>query len=880
MDDLGPFGQWLRKRRKACGFSQEDLAEQVGCAFETVRKIEAGRRRPSRQMAELLAKALGATDQELPALIEMARFSPLVGEVAPYVGPESHASSLDHLHVQGGNLPAQYTSFIGRETQIEYLRELLRRTSVRLLTLTGAPGIGKTRLAQEVVSGIEGEFKDGSFFIPFSSISDHRTVIATIAQTFRIKEAPDQMLFTALASYLRDKELLLLLDNFEHIIEAASEIGELITACPSLHVFVTSRTALHIYGEQQFAVPPLSMPAAGIASPMALLARYEAMDLFAQRAQSVNPAFALKPEIAPIVAEICRQLDGLPLAIELAAARIKSLSPQEILYRLASRLKLLTGAPHDIPARQSTLRRAIAWSYDLLSAEEKMLFRRMSVFASGANLQAVEDICNLPGEPELDALEVITSLMDKSLVQKEEDEDRTTRYVMLRTIREYAREKLQESDEENVVRKLHALYYLELAEYAEPRLTSRERGLWLKWLWAEHDDLLAALDWSQTEAGDIELGLRLAGALGWYWHFHGHLAEGFKWLDGILARSEAANDSPFRAKVLSAAGRLAFLQMDHSAARVRLEEASSLLSHLGNNRELAYTRIFSAILAAQNGDSQGRSYISDSLALLERGGDRWGVAYALDHLAAVEYWLGDPDRAAQRYAESLALYRELDSRWDVAHELSALGHLAVMRGDYVAARVWLEEALQIEKEVGDRWDIAQTLRALGEAAQCQGDYDSAWSLYQESLDVYRQLGERLRTGALLRSLGHVMVHKREYQHAADLYEESLALFQELRHRWGVVLSLAARGGLARLSGQPERTATLLGVVAAQRDAMHQVMAPADLAEFETNLAATRLALSDESFSAAWSQGQAMTLEQALAYAVKEPIMAYRLHGAG
>jgi predicted ATPase/transcriptional regulator with XRE-family HTH domain len=536
------FGDWLRSRRKDRALTQEELADHIGCSTETIRKMEAGRRRPSRQMVRLLRQYLGVPVEDEPALMRLARSGQETeAEETPasgYLAELPHLRTIRVEETSAGtaepplprpltNLPGQRTTFIGRETERARVAQLLLRDDVRLLTLTGAPGIGKTRLSFQVAADLlaQGLFPDGVYWTPLAPVTDPSLVLEAIAQSLKVAGAPSSVYASGLAlmprmevilDSLRGKQMLLVLDNFEQVIPAGPLVVELLVACPRLKVMVSSREALNIYGEHEFLVPPLSMPTPQEPHTAQAISQSDAVNLFVQHSRAVNPDFALTDENAPIIAEICRQLDGLPLAIELAAARGKVLTPQAILDRLSSRLKLLTTAMQDLPPRQQTLRGAIVWSYDLLNEREKTLFRRMAVFVGGGTLDSIEAICRLPGEPERDPLDGISSLLSKSLLRRTDDPSGEARFRMLWTIREFGLERLAESGEENAIRRQHAAHFVRMAEAAEPHLESAEpeRGLWLGRLEAERNDLRAALEWCRSEAGDPELGSRLAAALG------------------------------------------------------------------------------------------------------------------------------------------------------------------------------------------------------------------------------------------------------------------------------------------------------------------------------------------------------------------------------
>ncbi|HEY0070269.1 MAG TPA: helix-turn-helix domain-containing protein, partial [Chloroflexia bacterium] len=499
MSDDTQFGHWLRERRKALDLTQEKFADRVGCAMSTIEKIERGLRRPSEQVAERLAEVLGLPEDERSTFLRWARGTLDVGpsslpvatavkqteSALPVSGPPSYS---------GQTLPASVTSFVGREREVSEARSLLWRADVRLLTLTGPPGIGKTRLGLTVASSLGGEFEHGVWFVPLAPLYDPALVTATIAKTLGLKEAPDQDVDEVLRSYLRNKQLLLVLDNFEQVVEAAPSISALLAAAPRVKVLVTSRAVLHLYGEHEYAVPPLSLPDLKSNISVDEISDYAAVALFVQRAQASRPDFALDPDNAQAVAEICVRLDGLPLAIELAAARIKIYSPGAMLERLGHRLSLLVGGPLDRTPRQRTLRGAIEWSYSLLDESEKTLFRRMSVFVGGATPEAAEAICSPGTGMEDSTTQVLESLCDRSLFNYGQVQGEP-RFTMLETIREYGSEQLQESGEAETTRGHHALYFMTLAQQAERELRGPGQGAWLQKLETEHDNLRAALSW-------------------------------------------------------------------------------------------------------------------------------------------------------------------------------------------------------------------------------------------------------------------------------------------------------------------------------------------------------------------------------------------------
>ena len=875
-----PFGQWLSRQRKTRDFTQEDLAERLGCSVWSIQKIEVGNRRPSKQIAEIMADFFSIPAGERAAFLLFARgqaeeWERSSGEQTLRAEPQPKHDAKGAVGpgtvTHPSNLPVQLTSFVGRVVELPRIFDLLLTSEVRLLTLTGPPGTGKTRLALQVAGELlkYPDFADGVFFINLAHIEDPSLVIPEIAQTLDLRAKPTIRStgvspLEGVKEYLKDKRLLLVLDNFEHVVEAAPVAGELLSAAPKVKVMITSRVPLHIRGEKEFAVPPLQLPDTEHLPTLDRLGRYEAVRLFLERAVDVNDNFKLTDDNATAVAQICAQLDGLPLAIELAAARVKFLSPQNILTRLKSRLELLTGGPRDMPARQRTLRCALEWSYELLDDEEKRLFRRLAVFRSGGTLEAIEAVCNGRGDLQVDVLEGVRSLIDNSLLRKEETANGEPRFIMLETIHEYATEKLEESGEAKQVQGGHSVYFMRLAEEAEPHLKGPEQQEWLDRLEEEHDNLRSALQWAR-ESDDEEAvvtGLRLGGALWQFWAVRGYLNEGWAQLSGLLkaahARSVEANEerglkereSPIykasRAKALNGAGILADLLGDYVSARSVHEEGLAL------RREL---------------------------------GDKKGIAASLNNLGSLAQQQGDYVSASALYEESLALKRELGDDWSVAISLSNLGLVAQQQGDYVAARSLYEESLNLARELGDKAGIAISLNNLGLVAHLQGDYTSARSLYEESLALKRELGDKRGAAISLSNLGLVAVEQGDYTPASSRFEESLTLRRELGDKWGIALSLAGLGGVAVAlgsasysrssaigetgeAGEIGRGVRLLGVVEALLESIGAVLEAEDRLPYERAVASARALLGAEEFERLWALGRAMTMEQGIEYALR------------
>ena len=725
-------------------------------------------------------------------------------------------------------VPTSLTSFVGRQQDMAAITALLMRPDVRLLTLTGPGGTGKTRLGLQVAAELSDRFTDGVFFVNLAPLTDPALVVSTIAQSLGVREQANQSLLDSLQDHLRDRQMLLLLDNFEQLISAAPVVAQLLVAAPRLQMLVTSRTSLHLSGEHEFVVPPLSLPDLRNLPPPDRLIQYGAIRLFVERAQAVKSDFAFTKENATAIAAICHQLDGLPLAIELAAGRSKLFSPQALLPRLRNRLKLLVGGAQDLPLRQQTLRGTIAWSYDLLEEAEKILFRRLSVFVGGCTLEAVESVCNTNADLEIDVLDAVARLVDKSLLRQEAEIDGEPRLLMLETIREYGLERLAESSEEETIRWQHATFFLALAEEAEPKLRSGEQSSWYNRLETEYANLRAALRWT-LERQEAEMGLRLVGVLFRFWRYRNHAREGRSWLELALSQPDAKARTIARAKALRGAGLLAFSQGDFPEAHRLLEESVSVGREVG---------------------APGKRDLAVALALLGQ----------------VALLQGNPSAARELAGESLQLLREVEEPWGVARALCYLGKATVELGDPIAARLLLEESAALFRVAGDRQLLAQSLNALGLVALRQGDYSSAHSHFEEALSVARETGAEQYLAEALTHLGTLALRVSDYQQSAALYQQSLALNRALGNRDGIAEDLAGLAELASLLGQSERAAQLFGAVEALREASNISLPPLRRAAYERTVGVIRAHLDEAAFAAAWAQGRAMPLEQVIAYA--------------
>ena len=761
------------------------------------------------------------------------------------------------------NLPIQFTTFIGREQEVSTVQHLLQRAGVRLLTLTGPGGTGKTRLGLQVAAELSEVFPDGVFFVNLAPISDPALVVPTIAQTLEVKEVADQALLDLVKALLREKQVLLLLDNFEQVVGAGVHVTALLAACPQLKVLVTSREVLHVRGEQEFAVPPLSLPDPKRLPDLLALSQYEAVALFIQRAQAVRPEFEVTNANAPAVAEICVRLDGLPLAIELAAARIKVLPPQALLARLGQRLVVLTSAARDVPARQQTLRNTIAWSYDLLSAEEQRLFRHLSVFVGGCTLEAVEACCNVGSDQAMDIVDGVASLVDKSLVRQTEQEGEEPRLLMLETIREYGLECLAASGEMEETRHAHAAYYLQLSEKAEPQLRSAQQAVWLARLESEHDNLRAALRWS-IEHRASEMALRLGGALWHFWAMRGHWSEGRTFLEQGLASSEGVA-AAVRAKALNGAGVFMGDQGDFEQAMASCEESLALFKELGDTQGTALSLLWLGATEWLKRDlASSRSLLEEALTLFRRLDDTWGMAISLEKLASVAVEQGEYTRARSLVEESLALYREVGDKSGIANALFVWAWMLLWsEGELERAHSMLEESLALSREVGNKGVESFGEFLLGMVAFFQGEYTRARPLVEESLALSRKMGSQRFMALGLFGQGSLAFVQGDALTAHALLKESLALFRKIDDQSMMAYCLENLAVVVVAQGQLAWGVRLWGAVETVREARGIPRPSAMRLWYEQSLATARAGLGEEAFAAVWAEGRAMTPEQAL-----------------
>jgi predicted ATPase len=769
------------------------------------------------------------------------------------------------------NLRAPPTPLVGRSEEVAAVCALLRRDSVRLLTLHGPAGVGKTRLALEVARELLADFPDGVFVVPLARLNHPDWVASAIAEALGLRERGDRSPERALQSHLEGKRLLLLLDNFEHLVAAASLLADLLATCHALKILVTSRAVVRVRGEQAFPVLPLALPNLVPLPPLDVLAQVPAVDLFVQRVQAVMPDFQLTQAKAPAIAAICHRLDGLPLALELAAARTTVLPPQELLARLERRLPLLAGGVRDLPERQQTMRRTLQWSYDLLDLSEQALFRRLSVFSGGCTFEAAEAVCRAVAEPTVDVLNGLASLVDKNLLRREVGARGELRVSMLQTVREFGWEELVGSGEARLTQDAHARYYLHLAEEAEPQLTGPEQGLWLERLELEHANLRTALGWAK-ESEETDLGLRLAAALWRFWYMCDHPSEGRRWLEGFLAGSQAAAPE-LRGQALYGAGVLAFQQGELERAAALSEESLAILRALGDRHRIAAVLNSLGNVVREQGDYQRAAALyGESLTLRWELGDTRGVAVALNNLGTTARYQGDYGRAVALHEESLALRRELGDSWGIANILQNLGEAVYEKGDLERAAALVEESLARRRELGDKHGVALSLSLLGRIAQRRGDLTCAEERLEESLALCRELGESWGVAIGLFHLGQIAHDRQDYGRAADLFAECMELHTMVGHQRDIALCLEGLARIACSHGRFERAARLLGAAHGVRERLRAPLPPAETASVAETAAAAREALGTETFERACRDGAALPLEQAMAEALEAALI--------
>lgn len=825
------FGDLLRFLRRKADLTQRELAIAVGYSESQISRLEQNERAPDEvTLAARFVPALYLEDEPgwVARLLELGSATHSHTSEADAPQPIAEAKPTPH------NLPIQLTSFIGREKELIEIKRLITddRSNVRLLTLTGHGGCGKTRLALQSAFGLLDTFRDGVWLIELAPLADSALVPRTAAAVLGLKEEPSRPILSTLTDHLRSKRILLILDNCEHLIEASAQIAEaLLHACPEVHILSTSREMLGVPGERVLLLPSLSTPdihtfSAIGANLISALTQYEALRLFAERAAAVMPDFTLSQENVFAVAQICHRLDGIPLALELAAARITVLTVEQIVTRLDDVFRLLTGGTRTALPRQQTLQATLDWSYDLLSETERRLLDRLSVFAGGWKLEAAEAVCAGEGIESADVLDGLMQLVNKSLVLAERKQGKETRFRLLEIIRQYAMTKLAERGEADAVRQRHIEYYLALADDQIP-----DPEAWLEWLdrmEAELDNIRSALAWGQSSTSNAEQILRLTVQMSRLWTVRGYWREAKAWLEGALADLDADRTQPTPAHAY-------------------------VLRDLGN------------VLALQGNYSTGKAQLERSLALFQALGDFGSCVFVLERIGYIAREQGDADTSRARLEQAISLAREHGADLEeISGITNTLAETIIMQGDLELAKRMLEKNLTLTRESGNLNDLGWALDHLGHIAQLQGEYKLAEQLHKESMPLFRQVGQRwVGMPWAHQGLGEAALAQHDTMLAQAHFRDALTLFDDLGDRAGTAWCLAGLAGVAALNEELEHAAWLWGAAEALRKSIGAREAPASRATHEQLKEQVRNQLGETVFNAKWAEGQSASMEQAI-----------------
>jgi predicted ATPase/transcriptional regulator with XRE-family HTH domain len=857
------FGEWLKRRRRALSLTQAELAQQVGCSTIALRKIEAEERRPSEQIVERLAEVFNIVPAERQSFLRYARGNWRLVPTSLEEVPWRTARTSSH-----SNVPASTTSLIGRDGDIAAVRGYLAQADIRLVTLIGPPGIGKTRLSMAAARAAQEDFVDGAFFVPLATITDPDFVVAAMIQALGLVETDQRSALERLTDGLGTRQLLIVLDNFEQVIEAALLLADLLQACPNLKLIVTSRESLRVPGEWLYLVPPLTLPDEAQLKTLTdrTATDFSALRLFAERAHAVRPDFALTPETVRAVVAICRHLDGLPLAIELIASRLRMMSPQALLAHLTSDFTLQADGMRGVPARQKTLHNAIAWSYDLLSREEQTLLARLSVFASDFTLAEAQAIAQMP-----DAISGVMSLLDKSLLARAIDARGEVRFSQLKMIRDFARDRLREKNEEAEVRDRHMTYFLDLAEQADQEIHGPHQIDWLNRLELVHDNLRSALEWCIAEQ-NTEAGLRLLGSLGWPWDVRCHYSEARSWFDRLRALPEISAYPQLYARLLNHLGRHNWMVGDFHGARAVLEESRAIWLRLGVEGEQGLAEVLDRLgMVARWGegdDEAAQPLFQQSFKLYQKCGYRRGLAESLFHLGIVEDDRNNDAVSLAWFEQSWALFQQLGDLWGRARVSQHLGQLFLKQGDFERARVFFNQHLMTDQELQFTEGTVVALRNLGNLCRHQSDYEQAEQFYEKSLLVCREHDLRDDMSKVWYGLSLLALQRNDYALAARYFTHYFSLAQKVYERKSSCDLLTGLAAVAAEADQPERAAKLHGAAQMLLETIDLPYTPFDRAEFDRHLQIAREQLGEERFEVLQAEGYTMTLDQAINLALK------------
>ena len=766
------------------------------------------------------------------------------------------------------NIPVPLTALVGREHAVQDISALLRRSDVRLLTLTGTGGIGKTRLCMQVALNLANDFPDGIYFVPLAPITDSALVLLSIAQALNMSDVGERSLLERLQEFLGEKCLLLLLDNFEQILSAAPQLVALLVVCPAVKMLVTSRALLHIRGEYEYAVPPLSIPDTKSILDLETLAQNAAVQLFMQRASAIKPGFQLDQNNARIIRDICVRLEGIPLAIELAAAQSKLLPPRALLARLSHRLQVLTGGARDLPVRQQTLRDTIKWSYELLSPDEQCVFRRLSIFASGCTLEAAEKLCK-DANITTEVFTVISALIDKSLLRQVEQTNGEPRLLMLETIREYGLETLNIVGELEMMQQRHALYALELAEEAE-QMSGAEQIEWSQRLDYEQDNMRAALRWF-IEHEENEYALRLSVALYWFWSLRGYLGEGRQWLERALMSRQGVSPA-ILARALNFAGALAYNEDERERVEELCGESLRLCHSVGNTQGAAVALYWLGLVACwyRHDFPLASQRAKEALALFKQVNDGSGVADSFLLLAFIAINQGDYGKARSLLEAGLSLFRQQQDKWGIAYTLNYLARATFALGDIHTTRQFLEESVSLSRALGYQAGTAYALTLLGQLSLKQGDALNARCLLEESVTLHRESGGGTGLVNALFVQAKIALFEKNYLQARAYYEEAADILFKLSDQDYLMDCMEGLATVCVAEQQFQWAAHLLGAADHMRQERSLLLSPLDVEDHEHTITSARFLLGETAFTLAYAEGQQMTPAQALVRPINAP----------
>ena len=768
---------------------------------------------------------------------------------------------LKTLDARPNNLPIQLTSFIGREKEMKDVKYNLKLN--RLLTLTGTGGAGKSRLSLQTGADLIDDFANGVWFVELAAVNDPEFLTAAIINSLGIKEELKKTPEETLTDHLRDKEILIILDNCEHLINACADLTErLLSSCPKLKIIATSRESLNCSGEQIFKIPALSHPDPNSKDTPEQLTQYESVRLFIERALSVNPKFRVNNENAPALADVCSRLDGIPLAIELAAARIKTLSIEKIFERLDDRFNLLTGGKRTALPRQQTLRALIDWSYDLLTESEKIIWSRLSVFSGGWTLEAAEEICSDNTIKKNDIIDHLSELVEKSIIIYNESKER---YNILETIKQYGREKLEY---ENEIFQRHLDYYLYLAQRAEPELNRSDAKLWLDKLEADHNNFIISIEWSLSNENK-EKGAVIATAFEQFWKIRGHYSTGIRLYENIL-QNQGELSKAIKGKLLLRIGVFKFQQGDYEQTKIYCEESLSIGKEIGDKKVIAGSKNTLGNIASDQGNyEEAKKYFEESLDTKIEIGDKSGIAITLHNLGLLAFVKGDYEQAKKFNEDSLAIRKEIGDKHGISFSLQNLGHLALEKGYHEQAKKYFEESLCIRKEIGDKNGIAYSFNYLGNLANYGGDKELAKKYYEDSLKIFKEIGDKRGIADSHHSQGNLASEKGDYALAKNFFEEEMAIRKEIGDKNGISELMIYFGSILANQRDFELAVKLLSTSEKIIELIEGVLDKSSRLIKDETIAKLHEHLSKKEFNKYWEEGKKLTLDEAVALALNQ-----------